>query len=97
MEMRERAPGFAAVESSPGNTVRALHRRDLPQGIIRRLGALDERFESYLEDIDFGIRCATAGLTGIYVPEAVLIIPAAPRSDAGILQQFVRLPVTNCF
>ena len=39
--------------------------------VFERVGALDELFESYLEDVDFGIRCAIAGLTGIYVPEAV--------------------------
>ncbi len=40
-------------------------------GIFERVGLLDERFESYLEDVDFGLRCAEAGLTGVYVPEAV--------------------------
>jgi len=39
--------------------------------LFERVGLLDEQFESYLEDIDFGIRCATGGFTGIYVPEAV--------------------------
>ncbi len=45
----------------------ALFRREL----FDRVGLLDERFESYLEDVDFGIRCAAAGLKGRYVPEAV--------------------------
>lgn len=39
--------------------------------LFERVGLLDEDFESYLEDVDFGIRCATAGLTGIYLPQAV--------------------------
>jgi len=39
--------------------------------LFQRVGLLDERFESYLEDIDFGIRCAVAGLTGVYAPQAV--------------------------
>jgi GT2 family glycosyltransferase len=39
--------------------------------VFERVGLLDEDFQSYLEDIDFGIRCAAAQLTGIYVPEAV--------------------------
>jgi GT2 family glycosyltransferase len=39
--------------------------------LFERVGLLDEQFESYLEDIDFGLRCASAGLTGWYVPEAV--------------------------
>lgn len=45
----------------------AIFRREL----FARVGPLDERFESYLEDIDFGIRCSLAGFPGIYVPEAV--------------------------
>lgn len=45
----------------------ALLRREL----IERVGPLDERFGSYLEDVDFGLRCALAGLHGVYVPEAV--------------------------
>ena len=40
-------------------------------GIFERVGLLDERFESYLEDVDFGLRCAEGGLSGVYVPEAV--------------------------
>lgn len=39
--------------------------------VFRRIGKLDEDYESYLEDVDFGLRCALAGLTGVYVPEAV--------------------------
>src|SRR5262249_38795271 len=30
-----------------------------------------ENFESYLEDVDFGIRCGLAGKDGVYVPAAV--------------------------
>ena len=44
----------------------ALFRRDL----FRDLGPLDESFGSYLEDVDFGLRCALAGVHGIYVPAA---------------------------
>jgi GT2 family glycosyltransferase len=40
-------------------------------GVFERVGLLDERFESYLEDVDLGLRCAEAGLGGVYVPEAV--------------------------
>ncbi len=45
----------------------AVFRSDL----FQRVGLLDERFESYLEDVDFGLRCAELGLSGLYVPEAV--------------------------
>jgi len=43
--------------------------------LFQELGGLDERFESYLEDVDFGLRCALAGNSvasaGIYAPVAV--------------------------
>jgi GT2 family glycosyltransferase len=39
--------------------------------LFHQVGLLDERFESYLEDVDFGLRCAARGLRGQYVPEAV--------------------------
>jgi GT2 family glycosyltransferase len=45
----------------------AVFRADL----FRRVGLLDEQFESYLEDVDFGLRCAEQGLSGLYVPEAI--------------------------
>ncbi len=32
---------------------------------------LDEKFESYLEDVDFGLRASLAGFDGLYVPQAV--------------------------
>ena len=45
----------------------ALFRRDLFDAV----GPLDETFVSYLEDIDFGLRCALAGHPGVYEPAAV--------------------------
>jgi GT2 family glycosyltransferase len=39
--------------------------------VFRRAGLLEGRFESYLEDVDFGLRCASQNLAGLYVPEAV--------------------------
>ena len=42
----------------------------LRRELFDRVGMLDERFESYLEDVDFGLRCASAGYTGVYVPRA---------------------------
>jgi GT2 family glycosyltransferase len=38
--------------------------------LFRDLGGLDETFGSYLEDVDFGLRCALAGREGLYVPSA---------------------------
>ena len=45
----------------------ALFRREL----FRDVGGLDETFGSYMEDIDFGLRCALAGRGGVYLPSAV--------------------------
>jgi GT2 family glycosyltransferase len=42
-------------------------------GVFARTGLLEEAFESYLEDADFGLRCAALGITGRYVPEACAI------------------------
>ncbi len=44
----------------------ALFRRRL----FEELGSLDESFQSYLEDVDFGIRCAIDDRWGLYVPSA---------------------------
>ncbi len=38
--------------------------------VFRQVGILEESFDSYLEDADFGLRCALQGITGRYVPEA---------------------------
>ncbi|HTS67255.1 MAG TPA: glycosyltransferase family 2 protein [Candidatus Acidoferrales bacterium] len=38
--------------------------------VFARVGYLEESFESYLEDADFGLRCAALGIRGRYVPEA---------------------------
>jgi GT2 family glycosyltransferase len=38
--------------------------------VFQRVGMLDHNYESYLEDVDFGIRCAMRGVKGVYVPEA---------------------------
>ena len=39
--------------------------------LFQRIGKLDEDYGSYLEDVDFGLRCALNGLSGVYVPGAV--------------------------
>jgi len=45
----------------------ALFRAD----VFRQVGMLDDTYGSYLEDVDFGIRCAMRDVRGIYVPDAV--------------------------
>jgi hypothetical protein len=61
-------PAFSAARSiwsAPWTA--ALFRAEL----FQRAGELEESFESYLEDVDFGLCCARLGLPGIYVPEAL--------------------------
>jgi GT2 family glycosyltransferase len=41
------------------------------RSIFNEIGHLDENFGSYLEDVDFGIRCALAGYSGAYIPSAI--------------------------
>ena len=41
--------------------------------VFDQIGLLDERFESYYEDVDFGVRCMLAGIEGIYDPAAVAL------------------------
>jgi GT2 family glycosyltransferase len=67
--------GHGMTDAAPFDTPRdivsppwtaVLFRRD----VFSRTGLLDESFESYLEDVDFGLRCAELGICGRYVPEA---------------------------
>lgn len=44
-----------------------LYRRD----ILEQLGGFEESFESYLEDVDFGLKCVASGASGVYVPDAI--------------------------
>ncbi len=41
------------------------------RSVFDAVGLLDEQFVSYLEDVDFGIRCALKGIQGYYEPAAV--------------------------
>jgi GT2 family glycosyltransferase len=43
----------------------------IERSVFDKTGLLDTRYVSYYEDVDFGIRCALAGFTGIYEPSAV--------------------------
>lgn len=68
--------GHGRPDSALWNTPREIRFTSFTAAIFRaelfeRAGLLDEQFESYLEDIDFGLRCATSGFAGVYVPEAV--------------------------
>jgi GT2 family glycosyltransferase len=65
---RTDGPAFAErreIWSAPWTA--ALFRRD----VFDSVGLLDERFGSYYEDVEFGMRCALRGISGWYIPEAI--------------------------
>jgi GT2 family glycosyltransferase len=41
------------------------------KSLFESIGTLDENFGSYLEDVDFGLRCALSDFPGAYIPAAV--------------------------
>jgi len=68
--------GAGKPDSALWNQARAVRFVSMTAAVFRRelfcqIGALDEDFGSYLEDVDFGLRCAAAGRSGIYEPRAV--------------------------
>jgi GT2 family glycosyltransferase len=68
--------GAGKPDGPAWNTQREIRSAPMTAALFRRslfdeVGLLDEGFGSYLEDVDFGIRCALAGRSGIYVPPAV--------------------------
>jgi GT2 family glycosyltransferase len=41
------------------------------RGVLEQLNGYEESFESWLEDVDLGLRCVRRGFSGVFVPEAV--------------------------
>jgi hypothetical protein len=41
------------------------------RSVLERLDGFEESFNSYLEDVDLGLRCIREGFTGVYVPQAI--------------------------
>lgn len=68
--------GEAKPDGPVWNRKRKIRFAPMTATLVRRelfdkTGGLDERFETYLEDVDFGLRCALGGFEGVYEPEAV--------------------------
>jgi len=68
--------GHACLDGPPFREAREIWSAPFTAALFRaelfeKAGLLDERFESYLEDVDFGLRCALAGCVGRYVPDAI--------------------------
>jgi GT2 family glycosyltransferase len=68
--------GSGKPDSPAWNQARRIRVAPMTAAIFRRqlfrdLGGLDETFGSYMEDVEFGLRCALAGRGGLFVPSAV--------------------------
>jgi len=68
--------GYGCLDGPPFQRPREIWCAPFTAALFRaalfdQLGLLDERFESYLEDVDFGLRCALAGFSGRYAPDAL--------------------------
>lgn len=68
--------GHGRLDSEIWNRPRKIHFAPLTAALFRtklfdQTGLLDESLESYLEDVNLGLRCAAQGLIGVYVPSAV--------------------------
>jgi len=67
--------GSGRPDGPPWDHPRAIRFAGFSAVVLRRelsaiAGPLDERFGSYLEDVDFCLRCALRGIPGLYVPQA---------------------------
>ena len=61
--------------------------------LFHKAGPLDEGFVSYLEDVDFGLRCAVGGYAGRYIAEAIARHEGSAtlgRWNAGVVRAIAR-------
>ncbi len=70
--------GFEKRDGAIWSTKRKIASAPMTAALFRRqvfdeIGLLETRFESYYEDVDFGVRCALAGICGVYDPAAVAL------------------------
>ncbi len=68
--------GYGRPDGSVWSTRRKISFAPMTAALFRKrvfdqIGLLETRFESYYEDVDFGVRCALAGIEGIYEPAAI--------------------------
>jgi GT2 family glycosyltransferase len=68
--------GYGRPDSPLWSVPRAISWAPMTAALFSRslfdfLGGLDVSYRSYYEDVDFGLRCAKAGIRGVYVPGAV--------------------------
>lgn len=68
--------GYGKKDGTVWSSKRPIHFAPMTAALFSRtvfdqIGFLETRFESYYEDVDFGVRCALAGIKGTYEPMAV--------------------------
>ncbi len=68
--------GSGKPDGPAWNQTRPIRVAPMTAAIFRRqlfcdLKGLDETFGSYMEDVDFGLRCAMAGRGGVFAPSAI--------------------------
>jgi GT2 family glycosyltransferase len=68
--------GSGSADGPVWNQPRRIRMAPMTAALFQRrlfveVGSLDEQFESYLEDVDFGMRCAIHDRWGVYVPTAI--------------------------
>ncbi len=65
--------GAAAASAAPSQEVAIVSGTAciFRRAVLAQLGGFDETFESYLEDVDLGLRCLERGFRGVYVPAAL--------------------------
>ena len=81
-------PDAPRLEPAAPDPLRAHDRGAVPtRRCSTKSGCWTKTFESYLEDVDFGLRCALAGRTGVYVPAASRITAAVRPWARGIRTQ----------
>ena len=81
--------GHGRLDGPPFREAREIRSAPFTAALFRaalfaKAGLLDERFESYLEDVDFGLRCALAGCAGGTCRRPSPGTQAAPPWAAGI-------------
>lgn len=94
--------GSGKPDSQVWNQPRKIRFASMTAALFRRelfveIGNLDERFGSYLEDVDFGLRAALAGHTGAFVPAAVAYHRGSATLERGIRTRSGSLRVTRYY
>jgi GT2 family glycosyltransferase len=90
-ELRDREDFHQECEIFSASGCAALFRRE----VLTQIGAYDERFFAYLEDVDLGLRLQAKGHHGVYLPRAVVYHHGAATSGGEFSPLAVRLRTRN--